>query len=70
MEEQRTMDSPTKLCKNCREKINAKAETCPKCGTRQELVVQSGGKSKIVAALLGIFLGGLGIHKFYLGQIG
>ena len=41
MEEQRTMDSPTKLCKNCREKINAKAETCPKCGTRQELVVQS-----------------------------
>ena len=27
-------------------------------------------KSKVVAALLAIFLGGLGIHKFYLGQIG
>ncbi len=25
------------------------------------------GKSKIAAGLLGIFLGGLGIHKFYLG---
>ena len=25
------------------------------------------GKSKIVAALLALFLGGLGIHKFYLG---
>jgi len=27
----------------------------------------SEGKSKIVAALLAFFLGGLGIHKFYLG---
>lgn len=27
-------------------------------------------KNKLVAALLAIFLGGLGIHKFYLGKIG
>lgn len=27
-------------------------------------------KNKIAAGLFGIFLGGLGIHKFYLGQIG
>lgn len=27
-------------------------------------------KSRIVAGLLGIFLGGLGIHRFYLGQTG
>ncbi len=27
-------------------------------------------KSKVVAGLLGIFLGGLGIHKFYLGKTG
>ena len=27
----------------------------------------AGGKSKIAAGLLGILLGGLGIHKFYLG---
>lgn len=27
-------------------------------------------KSKIAAGLLGIFLGGLGIHKFYLGKAG
>lgn len=27
-------------------------------------------KSKVVAGILGIFLGGLGIHKFYLGKIG
>lgn len=28
----------------------------------------SGEKNKIVAALLALFLGGLGIHKFYLGK--
>lgn len=30
----------------------------------------SGDKNKIVAALLAFFLGGLGIHKFYLGRMG
>lgn len=33
-------------------------------------VGQAGGKNKIVAALLAFFLGGLGIHKFYLGRNG
>lgn len=28
---------------------------------------QSSGKSRITAALLALFLGGLGVHKFYLG---
>lgn len=27
-------------------------------------------KSKVVAGILGILLGGLGIHKFYLGKVG
>ncbi len=27
-------------------------------------------KSKSTAALLALFLGGLGIHRFYLGQVG
>lgn len=30
----------------------------------------SSGKNKVVAALLAIFLGGIGAHKFYLQQIG
>jgi ribosomal protein S27AE len=71
MEEQRTIDSPTKFCKDCGEKINAKAEICPKCGVRQESAnILAGGRNRIVAALFGIFLGGLGAHKFYLGEIG
>lgn len=31
---------------------------------------QVGQKSKILAGLLAIFLGALGVHKFYLGRIG
>jgi len=29
-----------------------------------------GEKNKVVAALLAFFLGGIGVHKFYLGQTG
>ncbi|OTG65756.1 hypothetical protein B9T25_11250 [Acinetobacter sp. ANC 4470] len=31
---------------------------------------QVGSKNRIVAAILAFFLGGFGVHKFYLGQIG
>ena len=27
-------------------------------------------RNKLIAALLAIFLGGIGIHKFYLGKVG
>lgn len=65
-----------KFCKDCGEIINEKAEICPKCGVRQLPAPSSlssvapNGKSKLVAALLAFFLGGFGIHKFYLGRIG
>ncbi len=57
----------TKYCSNCGAEIDSKAEICPKCEVRQTSLT---GKSKIVAGLLGIFLRGLGVHKFYLGEIG
>lgn len=65
-----------KFCSECGAIINAKAEICPKCGVRQVSVSTAlgqttpSGKNRIVAALLAILLGGLGIHKFYLGQTG
>ncbi|OAL76478.1 hypothetical protein AY608_08805 [Acinetobacter terrae] len=31
---------------------------------------QVGDKNWIIAAILAFFLGGFGVHKFYLGQIG
>jgi TM2 domain-containing membrane protein YozV len=67
-----------KFCSECGSVIKAKAEICPKCGVRQMArpidlnlgPTASNGKSRIAAALLAFFLGGFGIHKFYLGQVG
>lgn len=78
MNEVATKGMDEKFCTECGAIIKAKAEICPKCGVRQVGKPVSGnlgpvapnGKSRIAAALLAFFLGGLGVHKFYLGQIG
>jgi TM2 domain-containing membrane protein YozV/ribosomal protein L40E len=65
-----------KFCSECGAVIRAKAEICPKCGVRQlpppgiYIATSPNGKSKLVAALLALFLGGFGVHKFYLGRTG
>jgi TM2 domain-containing membrane protein YozV len=74
----KTKGPDEKYCSDCGEVINVKAEICPKCGVRQTDAPVSinltkeapNGKSRIAAALFAFFLGGLGGHKFYLGQIG
>ena len=76
LEGQKSADE--KYCADCGSIIKAKAEICPKCGIRQSPAplmsslsqLAPNGKSKLAAALFGIFLGGFGIHKFYLGKIG
>lgn len=55
-----------KFCFNCGTNTQANQAICTKCGVSLA-GTGSGEKSKVVAGLLGIFLGGLGIHKFYLG---
>lgn len=63
------------VCSNCGSPISPSDNVCSNCGaniihnvnvsyTRYEQ------KSKIAAGLLGIFLGGFGVHNFYLGYIG
>lgn len=65
-----------KFCSECGAIIRAKAEICPKCGVRQcappnsFAAVAPNGKSRLAAALFALFLGGIGIHKFYLGSVG
>ena len=59
-----------KFCVNCGARIDTKAEICPKCGVRQPSISSGTGRNRIVAALFAFFLGGLGIHKFYLGEVG
>jgi TM2 domain-containing membrane protein YozV/ribosomal protein L40E len=59
----------SKFCSECGAKISAKAEVCPKCGVRAS-TPSDGEHNKTTAALLALFLGGLGAHKFYLGRSG
>lgn len=58
------------FCFACGEKIDPRAEICPKCGVRQKAEKVQGEKSRVAAILLAFFLGGFGAHKFYLGRIG
>jgi TM2 domain-containing membrane protein YozV len=58
-----------KYCFECGAMIRAKVEICPKCGVRQPMAGRDSTK-KLVAALLAIFAGTFGIHKFYLGKVG
>ncbi|MCX7591466.1 MAG: TM2 domain-containing protein, partial [Kiritimatiellae bacterium] len=56
-----------KFCNNCATPIQPNQLVCTKCGVSVGGGSGAGEKSKIAAGLLAIFLGSLGIHKFYLG---
>ncbi len=64
----------TGYCPNCAQQCDPLAVVCVKCGYQLsgQPVAPAGTeqKSKLVAGLLGIFLGALGIHNFYLGFTG
>jgi RNA polymerase subunit RPABC4/transcription elongation factor Spt4 len=61
-----------KFCLACGIVIHNTATSCPRCGASQgnkvSNLVGSGSRSRTSAALLALFLGGLGAHKFYLGK--
>lgn len=63
-----------KNCRACQQLIHPEAEICPHCGVRQmEPSIPTnrvGKKSRTTAALLAVFLGWIGAHKFYLNQTG
>lgn len=53
-------------CSSCGAETNEAADVCVKCGMKLKKLNQE-PKSKLVAGLLGVFLGAFGIHRFYLG---
>jgi TM2 domain-containing membrane protein YozV len=65
-------------CSNCASEIPDRAIICVKCGVPVIPVIGSGGsgvvqmsgKNRVTFVLLGLFLGGLGIHNFYAGYVG
>ncbi len=62
-----------KFCANCGNEVDPAATVCLNCGHAIEVkpnVDPALQKSKLVAGLLGIFLGSLGVHNFYLGNTG
>ncbi len=59
-----------KFCQHCGADTDPVAEICVKCGVRLATAIPEDAKSKLVAGLLGLFLGGLGVHRFYLGYVG
>ena len=56
-------------CHNCGQPTVPGAAVCTSCGSALATFTAD-SKSKLGAGLLGIFLGGLGIHNFYLGYTG
>jgi TM2 domain-containing membrane protein YozV len=57
------------FCRACGNTIDPRAEFCTKCGARNWVETGS-GRNRTTAALFALLLGGLGVHKFYLGQPG
>ena len=59
------------ICPECKSWIDTAARICPICGLRVKQQSRSAKeeRSRITAALLALFLGVAGAHKFYLGRI-
>ena len=56
-------------CPNCGQPTMPGAAACTSCGAFLSQPIPAGQqRSRLAAGLLGIFLGSLGIHNFYLGK--
>lgn len=64
--------SGNKFCPNCGAETTPEQIVCLKCGVALEnqtvVAGGGGGKARMTAALLAIFLGAIGAHEFYLGH--
>lgn len=69
--ERRERAADEKFCPSCGEPIARAAERCPACGAGQRgaSASRSDGDDRTTAGVLAILLGGVGAHKFYLGNV-
>ena len=64
---------PTVYCSSCSKQISDQAISCPDCGQPNSARIGSGAggrKSRVSAGVLALLVGGIGVHKFYLGKVG
>lgn len=54
-------------CHNCGKPLAPDAAVCLNCGVANKQAPAADAKSRLAAGLLGVFLGGFGVHNFYLG---
>ena len=63
-----------KYCSQCGAQLVDEAVDCPQCGCpvqpQRGYNPNISPKSRLIALLLCVFVGGLGIHRFYVGKIG
>ena len=67
-------------CTACGSQISSEAVSCPKCGQPNLSNIRTAssggtyntvqGKSRVTAGVLALILGGIGVHRFYLNQVG
>ncbi len=70
-----SLSTDTKFCPNCGAPVgqgstDVPTSAAPQMNSNNNTSYVAGAKSKMVAGLLGIFLGAWGIHNFYLGYSG
>ena len=58
------------FCPKCGKELSGNPTFCPNCSARLLEEAEVSPKSRLATSLLAFFLGGLGIHRFYLGKIG
>ncbi len=60
----------TSFCANCGNAVPENAEVCMSCGVAIKKAAggEIGGQDKIVMILICLFLGGIGIHNFMMGE--
>lgn len=64
------------FCSHCGAEVNENAIVCVKCGcavapnSSQKVDINASSKDWIATLLLCFFLGGFGVHRFYVGKVG
>ena len=61
-------DGQRVFCRGCGTPVHVEATACPKCGAPQPGTKNKQAPNRVTAAILALFLGGLGFHRFYLNQ--